>query len=83
LQVTTGGKGRGGENVQGPPISGHCQWRRLNPRAASDGRAWRGRAATIPADHRRLSDSFWIFWVYLVIFKLYLIFLNFCYFFYM
>jgi len=35
------------EFLADPPIFGHCQQRRVNPRAASHGGAWRRRAATV------------------------------------
>jgi hypothetical protein len=74
LQVT-GGKGRGEENVPGLPVSGHCQRRRVKPRAANDDRAWRRCAAMIPADPEDIPSNPRSFGVYfcnfLIVFDLF------------
>ena len=44
-------KGKGKEAEPDPLVFRPCSRRRVNPRAASDGGAWRGRAATVPGVH--------------------------------
>jgi len=60
-------EGKSGTNRYRSPVAWTPSRWRVNPLAASVGRSWRRRAATIPAEFRRLPSSSWNFRGYFVI----------------